>query len=342
MERRAAAEIRPRPSPGPWRELEDQGTYRLSLPTPFPVGPVNVFLIEDEPLTLVDCGTSAAASIECLEAELAAVGHRLEEIELLLLTHQHVDHMGGAREVARRSGAEVACVAALAPYLEDFETAVSRDDAIVVSLLRAHGVPDSLTATAIAAAGDRRPYGQSVRIDVPIAEGGEIMLRDRRLRLLRRPGHSPSDTIFVDPERRSMFGGDHLLLEISSNALIGPGLDGADDSYQPLVSYRESLRATYELALDLVIPGHGEPIRNHRTLIDERIAQQDRRACQFLDLLAGGARSAHEIACERWGATAQEQVFLTTSEVVGHLDLMVAAGSARRLVGDAGVLFEAA
>src|SRR5205085_11080350 len=95
----------------------DAGIHRLPIPTPFMVGRVNAYLIEDEPLTLLDSGPNSAKAMDELEQALAAHGRRVEEIGLLVITHQHMDHFGLASILARRSGAEVAALEALAPYL---------------------------------------------------------------------------------------------------------------------------------------------------------------------------------------------------------------------------------
>src|SRR5918911_167801 len=99
----------------------DAAIHRLAVPTPFAVGAVNVYLIEDEPLTLVDCGPNSASALADLERLLGEHGHALTDVERVVVTHQHMDHMGLAGLVAQRSGAEVACLAALAPYLEGWE-----------------------------------------------------------------------------------------------------------------------------------------------------------------------------------------------------------------------------
>src|SRR5208282_4506708 len=98
------------------------GIHCLAIPTPFQVGRVNAYLIEDSPLTLVDSGPNSAKALDELEQALAARGHALEDIELLVINHQHIDHFGLAGILQRRSGAEVAALDALAPYLHDFST----------------------------------------------------------------------------------------------------------------------------------------------------------------------------------------------------------------------------
>src|SRR6266545_1863840 len=72
----------------------DAGIHRLQIPTPFAVGRVNCYLIEDRPLTLVDTGPNSGKSLDELDRQLSALGRSLEEIELVVLTHQHIDHLG--------------------------------------------------------------------------------------------------------------------------------------------------------------------------------------------------------------------------------------------------------
>src|SRR5438045_6162600 len=84
------------------------GIHRLRIPTPFAVGRVNCYLIEDEPLTLVDTGPNSGKSLDELEQQLGALGRSLAEIELVFLTHQHIDHLGPVEIIAARSGAELA------------------------------------------------------------------------------------------------------------------------------------------------------------------------------------------------------------------------------------------
>ena len=93
------------------------GIHCLPVPTPFAVGRVNTYLIEDDPLTLVDSGPNSATSLTALEAALAAHGHRVEDVERLVITHQHIDHIGLAQILADRSGAEVVALELLAPWL---------------------------------------------------------------------------------------------------------------------------------------------------------------------------------------------------------------------------------
>jgi glyoxylase-like metal-dependent hydrolase (beta-lactamase superfamily II) len=164
-----------------------------------------------------------------------------------------------------------------------------------------------------------------------LADDSELQLRDRTLKVLHRPGHSPSDTVFYDEARSMLLAADHLIKHISSNPLLARPL-GAEADFsgprpQALVTYIDSLAKTREMDLSLVLPGHGPPIVDHAALIDERMRLHARRAQKIRRLIEAQPRTAHEIAHELWGNVAVTQAYLTLSEVLGHVDLLLDEGS---------------
>ncbi len=318
------------------------GIHRLAIPTPFAVGRVNCYLIEDEPLTLVDTGPNSGKSLDELEQALAGHDRTIEELELIVLTHQHVDHLGLLEILARRSGAEIAAFHELTGYLANFSASAAADDEFAQATMRMHGVPEDL-ATALGAVGSAfRVFGSNGQVTQPLRDGDTLALRDRRFRVLHRPGHSPSDTIFFDEDRRMLIGGDHLLAKISSNPVMSRPLAGDAASGRPpaLLHYIESLSATRELPIELVLPGHGDPIVGHVSLIDERMRMHDRRARKVLGIIEAGPMTAYEIALAIWGNVAVTQAYLTLSEVLGHLDLLIRDGHARQTGSDGVIRFE--
>ncbi len=312
-----------------WERAAAEGIHVIAVPTPFLVGRINCYLIDDEPLTLVDTGPNSGTSLDQLETGLAALGHRIEDLQLIVLTHQHMDHLGLVEILARRSGARVAAWYELAGYLRHFSAAAAAGDAFAMTLMRRHGVPDNLATALSVAAAAYRAFGSSAEVDLPLRDGSVIEFAGRSLTALHRPGHSPSDVILHDPARRLVIGGDHLLSRISSNPLITrPLTDGGGVSGRPhaLEIYNASLRATRALDLGLVLGGHGPPVTDHVALIDERLRMTERRARKIAGLLQSGPQSAYELATAMWANVAVTQAFLTLSEVLGHLDLLVADG----------------
>jgi glyoxylase-like metal-dependent hydrolase (beta-lactamase superfamily II) len=321
------------PPDGPGEEAlldqaEEAGIHRLAIPTPFQVGRVNAYLIEDSPLTLVDSGPNSGKALDELEQALAARGHAIEDIELLIVTHQHIDHFGLASILARRSGAEVAALDALAPYLRDFREAAELDDRFAEQTMLLHGIPADVVTALRAVSASFRAWGSAVDVTRSLHDGEELRLRDRTLRVLHRPGHSPSDTVLHDEARSILLAADHLIKHISSNPLLSRPLDAGPDFTGPrprsLVDYIASLELTRAMDLALVLPGHGEPIADHVALIDRRMHLHRRRAEKIHGLIALEPRTAHEIAQELWGNVAVTQAYLTLSEVLGHIDLLLA------------------
>ena len=318
----------------------DAGIRRLPIPTPFAVGRVNCYLLEDEPLTLLDTGPNSGKALDELERALAAHGHAVEDLGLIVISHQHMDHLGLTAILARRSGAEVAALDVLAPWAAGYGKNMAADDEFADAIMARHGIPEEVRYALRAVAATFRGWGAAATVTRPLSDGGTLALRDRELRVHHRPGHSPTDTLFHDEERGLLLGGDHLIKHISSNPLITRPLDGAGgagERPQALVAYLASLERTREMELELVLPGHGDPIEDHRKLIDERFRMHARRAEKLYRLIAERPQSAYELAHAMWGNVAVTQAYLTLSEVLGHTDLLLNEGRVREEVDAQGV-----
>lgn len=305
------------------------GIHRLAISTPFAVGPVNVYLIEDTPLTLVDAGPNSGTSLDQLQRGISSLGHSLEDIELVLVTHHHIDHFGLVSLVASHSGAEVAAIDVAVPYIQDYSAEAQADDDFALQMMLRHGIPADVAKALQAVSRAFRAWGSRADIGRVLRDGERIRLRERTLDVFHRPGHSPSDTLFYDSEGQLLIGGDHLLKHISSNPLMTRPTDGSRERPQALVAYIESMRKTRAMEVSTVLPGHGDPITDHRALIDERLAMHDRRAAKLHRLIAERPRTAHELAQALWGNIAVTQAYLTLSEVLGHVDLLKQAGAVR-------------
>jgi glyoxylase-like metal-dependent hydrolase (beta-lactamase superfamily II) len=318
-----------------------EGIHTLRLPTPFMVGRVNCYLIEGEPLTLIDTGPNSGKALDDLQHQLAEHGHSIEDLELVILTHQHIDHIGLAEIIAARSSADVAAIDVAVNFLENFGEDAERDDQFAVELMLSHGISEDVVTALQSVSRSFRAWGSRPKVTRPLHDGEIVSLGDRNLEVQHRPGHSPSDTLLWDADRHILFAADHLLAHISSNALITRPLDGSGERTQALVTYLESLSKTRELPAEIVLPGHGEPITDHVALIDERFAHSRRRAEKIHELIAERPRTGHELAQELWGDVAVTQAFLTLSEVIGHVDLLINEGRAREVRENGVVKFEA-
>jgi len=340
-----AADNQPAQKPGDLRaDTSARGVHCLAVPTPFAVGRVNCYLVEDEPLTLLDAGPNSATSLTALEASLREHGHAVEDLRRIVVTHQHIDHIGLVQILAERSGAEVCALEELAPWLADYRRQMEENDSFSAEIMLRNGIPQDVVHALRAVSASFRAWGAAAYVTRPLAEDDSLQFASRSWRVLHRPGHSPSDTVFLDEQSGELFGGDHLIKHISSNPLISRPLgadDGASERPRALMSYLNSLRATREMELSVVYAGHGEPIDDHRALIDERLRMHGRRAEKLYWLIAERPRNAYELAQEMWGNVAVTQALLTLSEVLGHVDLLIEAGRIAEREDDGVICFEA-
>jgi len=322
-------------------QAREAGIRRLQIPTPFAVGRVNCYLIEDDPLTLVDTGPNSGKSLDELDHQLADLGRSIADIELVVLTHQHIDHLGLVEIIVDRSGADVAAIDVVVPFVENFGDDIEADDKFAASLMLRHGIPEDVVVALRSVSRSFRAWGAKAKVTRPLHDGEKLELRDRSLEVQHRPGHSPSDTVFWDADREILVCADHLIGHISSNPLISRPLDGSEERPHALMIYIDSLRKTRELPARILLPGHGEPITDHRALIDERFALHRKRAEKIHGLVSERPRTAYEIAQELWGNVAVTQAFLTLSEVLGHMDLLADEGRVREIGDGELIRFEA-
>ena len=79
----------------------------IVVPTPYAVGPANVYVITADPVTLIDCGPNTAAAENALRLGMASFGMVPEQVARIVVTHGHPDHYGLAPRLQAISGAEV-------------------------------------------------------------------------------------------------------------------------------------------------------------------------------------------------------------------------------------------
>jgi glyoxylase-like metal-dependent hydrolase (beta-lactamase superfamily II) len=302
------------------------GVACLPLAVPF-LHSINVWLLEGEPLTIVDTGPGNRETLASLEAQLRARSRAVEDVELILLTHHHLDHTGLAGRIAERSGAIVAASEGTTAWGRDYQSRAAEERRFGVALQLAHGVPARLVQ-----AGE--PFWEHIErnsADFPVTrvvtDGDVVVAGGRRLRVVERPGHSATDTLFVDDASGVALVGDHLLADITSGAEVVPSGDVSDGRRRSLVEYLDALRETASMPLEVLLTGHGPPIRDHRSLIAERLAFHESRLTEVAALVEAGFGTAFEVARRLWDdEVAETQTVLAVWEVVGHLDVLVGRG----------------
>ncbi|MGI5838760.1 MAG: MBL fold metallo-hydrolase [bacterium] len=299
---------------------------RIPLPSTTPNDTVNMYLIKDDPLTLVDAGFNNSVTRQRLAAALETEGLTLKDIRRVALTHTHPDHVGMAAALQRTAGAEV--------YLHPREWGkIKAGTADNNHILRWAGVPPEVLP-AIRSGPAEPPYPNPVHC---LDEGDTLPFAGTNLHVLHLPGHSSGLIAFYAPSAGIIFTGDHLVSNFPPALLVEPDPAGAGRtaSYD---EYFRSLRRLEDLPLRHVYPGHGDPFTAWREGIRRLYAYHSRKLAKLRDRLGDRPKTAFTLQQELSPGQRGFIVFFAVGDTIAHLDKLVARGEAA-VVEEDGVLY---
>jgi glyoxylase-like metal-dependent hydrolase (beta-lactamase superfamily II) len=307
---------------------------RIVVPTPYAVGPANVYVFPAEPVTLFDCGPNTPATENALLLGLAAIGVAPEQISRIVISHAHPDHYGMAPRLRDMSGAQILVGERDLPKLAD-------DSMLVATgrLLLQAGMP----MEELVEMGQReRKLGPQIRPEVaeaaPLQDGDRLRFEGFELEVLHLPGHTAGHICLYERKSEALFSGDTLLLDISPNPLIEPDPMDPTERRRSLIEYLASLDKLSTLPLRTVFPGHGPPIEDPPVVIQEMRSHHRRRTETLAHMLDHAGKSAWQLANELFPRLEGFDNFLAVSEVVAHIDLLVDQGVAEPVDRD-GITF---
>ena len=157
-------------------QARDWGIHTIPVPTPFAVGRINCYLIEGDPLTLIDAGPRTEKSFEGLVSGIEAAGYGIEDIDQVVVTHQHIDHIGMISSVVEKSGAEVAAIDISVSRLAEFTVDSEREDQLAVDLMVRYGVAEDIANLLKGVTASFRDLGGPVEVTRPFSAGERITM----------------------------------------------------------------------------------------------------------------------------------------------------------------------
>ena len=304
----------------------------ISLPTPFYIGAVNVYLIKEDPITIIDTGPKTREAIDALRAGLKKAGLTTGDIRRILLTHAHEDHCGLARSL--RDEAKDADV-----FVHNWETghrAARLEHEENLRLLQRAGVPEDEIQGMRQLYEEVRQYSDSLDDDHcrELADGNELEFATGALRVVHTPGHTPGSCSFVREADRTVIAGDCVLKRITPNPVISPDPIDPSRRFRSLAEYLVSLARVRSFAPTLVFGGHGEPISDFEELFNRYLKLIRERQAKVISLVPKSGATAWEISRTMFPETGDVHRFLAVSEAVAHLDYAHAEGRIELELGD--------
>lgn len=239
--------------------------------------PLWVYLIQGTPALLIDAGVASTYQAT-LAAALAEVGVRPEQIGLLLITHGHPDHLGGAHAVKSATGAEVGAPLDEVGWVESFERQWREywlDLAGGYPIERDRGQLEQFA-------------GPPVVVERALRDGDQLSVGGRQLRVVQTRGHTRGHCSYLDLESGALFTGD---------AVQGDGVPSSDGTsrfapmYADVDDYLQSLHRLADLDFEVLCPAHAAPLRGAaaREFLEKSMRFAEETAPRRLDAMVAGA-----------------------------------------------------
>lgn len=199
----------------------------------------NAYLVvEADGLTVVDAGMPGSGPK--IAAYIQRIGRQPTNVRRILLTHQHMDHVGGAAALARLTRAAVLAHPLDAPAIAGNAAPLLPNNRLMAAAFRVFILP------------------RLEPVDVaPTVEDGQtlpVMAAESGLRVLATPGHTPGQVAFYLPGRRLLFAGDAFAHQ--GGRVVPPFAMFTVDTAEA----RRSMAKLAELDIAASLPGHGVPI----------------------------------------------------------------------------------
>lgn len=293
--------------------------HRILLPTPYPVGPVNAYLILSDPYTLIDAGPDTGEARDVLQKTLAGLGLGISDIKRVVITHAHHDHSGLAGWLQKVAGLKVfvhpvEMERMLAPgnFLKERiyflkEAGMPQDDFKQVITLRDKMPETSLEKT----------------LTEELKGGEEIAFADGTLQVCHFPGHAPGHLCFYDPRSGNFFSGDFLLPDITPNPMVEFDPERPGKRLHTLQLYLDGLKKVKDMKITKVWPGHGEAFSDHRKLVENCREHHESRMTHILNLLQkNGEMTTYQLTRLVYPELEGFDIFLGLSEIQAHLDVL--------------------
>lgn len=292
---------------------------RLSIPTPFQVGPVNAYLAGD---TLVDPGPGSEEAWTALLDGLERHDLGPTDIEQVLITHPHPDHFGLAKRL-RESGADIVASTESAAIVRSFTDRLAYEQEYFSDFFDRNGMSKTTARTVTDLPEAYLSAAPDVETDVELADGDAIDVDGIDLTAERVQGHAPGETIFTfeDGDSSKAIVGDHVLGDITPNPLLQPPTENGGDRPRVLPAFNRSLSDLLERDMDSLLPGHREVITDPAKRIAEILDAHEERTAN-VRALVDGPTTAFDVMCELFEDLPATEYFPGMSEAVGHLDVL--------------------
>jgi glyoxylase-like metal-dependent hydrolase (beta-lactamase superfamily II) len=302
-------------------QVRDQvAVHRVETSVDWPPGNVAAYFVECEEPILVDAIMTGDDAREDMVATLADAGYDLADVEHVVITHPHVDHIGQVPAVLEAADPEVYAPAGI-------ETRFARDadrlEATVEENARAAGLRGEYLERAVEMSVDSLERDSELlppeRVDHWVEGGETVTAGPVTFETVHTPGHQADHLCYLTDVNgeRVIFSGDMALSTFRPVAMHV----GFDDGYEEAIdAYYTGLDRLAELSVDRVFTGHDPVNIDFQGSVAESRESLDRLLDRTLECLSTDTpRTAVDVAFEREGDRDIRYLVIETTSALAKL-----------------------
>lgn len=283
---------------------------------------INFYLVErNHSLFLIDAGVNDETYWDAFISALQEHGYQLNDLEAILLTHHHPDHIGLVYRIAKLIDIPV--------YLHSYGLPELKGDPEYLYMSYTF-FKDLFNKLNCGDFGDAEAGGfyqyllnqKETVLDWDIREIAQQTVCD--FKVIDIPGHAPDQVAFYLEDEDIIFGGDLLIEHQAVSAFVEPALDGT--RIKALQQHRDSLEKIIQLRPETLLSGHGTVIKEPAILAKKRLDAIDKKAKRFLSMIEKGIPTGSELVKQR-NPVKYEKMFATVmQDALSFLDYLEDTG----------------
>ncbi|MFC7747221.1 MBL fold metallo-hydrolase [Lentibacillus kimchii] len=296
-----------------------QKIEKITLSTNFPIGPVNVYLLYGKKITLIDAGVKTKQAWKELNEGLHKMGLTIFEIEQIVITHHHDDHIGLLEWILEIISVPVYAHKNTQTYLQD-EDYMYWSHIFFKNLLYEFGLSNK-AAREWSFLKSKRELLTNLRVTKELKEG-DVIPNLPEWRIIETQGHSQDHISLYCAKDRILICGDHVIDDIHVGLFLDAPFPG-EKRAKPLLQYINNLKKCLSFPVEITYSGHGTDIYDLESIVNAQLRRTEKRATRLKNTLSKGEKTGLDIIKDMYPDRYENLIVTFVLEITSLLDLLI-------------------